>query len=212
MDAKFPDPKFGPNFPSTDKSMNDFHFYWTEGWRNIMSKGALDHILFIAALALLHTLADWKRVVVLVTAFTLGHALTLLLSVTDVIRFKEEWVEFLIPCTIAATAAFNLVQSRLTEGTFRLNYLMAFVFGLVHGMGYANAIRFMLAKDQSLGAALLAFNLGLEIGQIFVVLSVLALGHAVCSVPGMKRVWWVRTMSALILAWAMLIAWERIPF
>lgn len=192
--------------------MNDFSFYLEEGWRHIMSRGALDHILFIAALALMHTLSDWKRVVVLVTAFTIGHALTLLLSVTDVVRFPVEWVEFLIPCTIAVTAAVNLSHSRLTDGSFRLNYLMAFVFGLVHGMGYANAIRFMLAEGQSLWKALLAFNLGLESGQIFVVLSVLALGHAVCSVPGMKRVWWVRTMSAIILFWSLLIAWERIPF
>ena len=192
--------------------MNDFSFYWAEGWRHIMSAGALDHILFIAALALLHTLADWKRVVFLVTAFTLGHALTLLLSVTDVVRFPEEWVEFLIPCTIAVTAAFNLAQGTLTPGSFLRQYLMAFVFGLVHGMGYANAIRFMLAKGQSLGTALLAFNLGLEIGQIFVVLSVLAISHAVCRIPGVTRTIWVRTVSSLILAAALAIAWDRIPF
>jgi hypothetical protein len=193
-------------------TMNDFTFYWTEGWRHIMSRGAVDHILFIAALALIHSLSDWKRVVVLVTAFTLGHALTLLLSVTDVIRFPVEWVEFLIPCTIAATAAFNLFQSRPTVGTFRLNYLMAFVFGLVHGMGYANAIRFMLAREQSLWKALLAFNLGLEVGQIFVILTVLAVSHVVCGIPGVRRVWWVVTMSSLILIASLLIAWERIPF
>lgn len=192
--------------------MGDFSLYWTEGWRHIVSRDATDHILFIAALTVLHTMADWRRVAILVTAFTIGHAVTLWLSVADIVRFPVEWVEFLIPCTIVATAAMNLTQARLTDRSFRLNYLVAFVFGLVHGMGYANAIRFGLAKGQGIALPLFAFNLGLEIGQIFVVLAVLAAGYAVCRIPGVKRIWWIRAVSLAVMAFSLRIAWERIPF
>ena len=92
--------------------MDDIAFYFDTGWHHIISWTALDHILFIIALAAIYLLADWKQVLVLVTAFTIGHSLTLALSVNDVIRFNEKWVEFLIPCTILATAIFNFFIKR----------------------------------------------------------------------------------------------------
>ena len=88
--------------------MSDFAFYFKLGWQHIISTDALDHQLFILALACVYTLKDIKRVLILVTAFTIGHSLTLALSVTDVIRFPSKWVEFLIPCTIFITALNNL--------------------------------------------------------------------------------------------------------
>ena len=112
---------------------------------------------------------NWKQVLVLVTAFTIGHSLTLALSVYDVIRFNEKWVEFLIPCTIITTAVFNLLLKDFEPKSLRLNYFLALFFGLIHGMGFANTIRFMLAKDQGIAAPLLSFNIGLEAGQIVVV-------------------------------------------
>ena len=128
--------------------MSDFGFYFRLGWEHIISTNALDHQLFILALAAIYLLKDWKQVLILVTAFTIGHSITLALSVFDIIRFSSKWVEFLIPCTIVFTATANLFQKKFTPKSVRINYILALLFGLIHGMGFANSIRFMLASDQ----------------------------------------------------------------
>ena len=154
--------------------MQDFIFYFQIGWKHILSWDATDHIYFIVALSIIYAFKDWKKVLVLVTAFTIGHAITLYLSALDVFRFSVEWVEFAIPCTILVTAVSNLLikQEKKTKGI--LQYVMAIGFGLVHGMGYANYIRMMLSSNQSLVSSLFSFNVGLELGQILVVLFVLS--------------------------------------
>jgi hypothetical protein len=154
--------------------MQDFIFYFQIGWKHILSWDATDHIYFITALAIIYSFREWKKVLVLVTAFTIGHAITLYLSVLDVFRFSVEWVEFAIPCTIVITAASNLLikQEMKTKGI--LQYLLALGFGLVHGMGYANYIRIMLSSNQSLVSSLFSFNVGLELGQLLVVVLVLS--------------------------------------
>ena len=94
--------------------MQDFSFYFSIGWHHIINWEALDHLLFIAALSAIYLLKDWKQVLILVTAFTIGHSLTLVLSVFDIIRFSNKWVEFLIPCTIMITAFTNLFQKKFS--------------------------------------------------------------------------------------------------
>lgn len=88
--------------------MTDFRFYFGIGWQHIINVAALDHLLFIAVLAAIYLLKDWKQVLVLITAFTLGHTVTLVLSVKEWVTANSNWVEFLIPCTIAVTAISNL--------------------------------------------------------------------------------------------------------
>ena len=190
--------------------MSDFRFYFDFGWGHIMNREALDHLLFITALATIYLLKDWKQVLILITAFTIGHSLTLALSVMDIIRFSSGWVEFLIPCTIAVTAFSNLFQKKFTPRSIRINYFLALSFGLIHGMGFANAIRFMLAKDQSLGWGLLGFNVGLEAGQIVVVAIVLLLAWTLVSVFKINRREWVIFLSAGIFSLALKMALERI--
>jgi hypothetical protein len=154
--------------------MQDFIFYFQIGWKHILSWDATDHIYFITALAIIYLYQDWKKVLVLVTAFTTGHAITLFLSGLDFFRFSVEWVEFAIPCTIVVTGASNLFikKEKKTKGV--LQYLFALGFGLVHGMGYANYIRIMLSSNQNLVWSLFSFNIGLEVGQILVVVLVLS--------------------------------------
>lgn len=190
--------------------MSDFRFYFGMGWEHIMNWDALDHLLFIIALATIYLLKDWKQVLILVTAFTIGHSLTLVLSVLDIIRFSTRWVEFLIPCTILITAISNLFQKKFTPKSIRINYLLALFFGLIHGMGYANYIRFMLAKDQSLGWGLFGFNVGLEVGQIIVVSIVLLLGWAIVTLFKINRRDWVLFLSAGVFSLALKMAFERI--
>jgi hypothetical protein len=192
--------------------MNDLRFYFGLGWGHIMNWEALDHLLFITALATIYLLKDWRRVLILVTAFTIGHSLTLVLSVLDLIRFPSRWVEFLIPCTIVITAISNLFQKKFTARSVRINYFLALFFGLIHGMGFANAIRFMLAKDQSLGWGLFGFNVGLEAGQIVVVTIILLLAWAIVTLFKINRREWVIFLSAAIFSLALKMALERIPW
>ncbi len=191
--------------------MTDFSMYFGMGWEHIISWDALDHILFILALSVIYRLAEWRKVLILVTAFTIGHFLTLILSVTDVIRANAAWVEFLIPVTIVATALFNLFTSNLKTPPTSSPYILALVFGLVHGLGYANAIRFLLVEEQSLGWSLFAFNLGLEIGQIVVVLAALILGELVLRYTPLQKRYWVVIISSIVLLISLNMVVSRIP-
>ena len=191
--------------------MRDFGIYFRLGWEHIISANALDHQLFIAALAAIYLVQDWRQVLILVTAFTIGHSLTLALSVLDIVRFPSKWVEFLIPVTIVITAFSNLLQKKFTSRSVSINYFLALFFGLIHGMGFANTLRFILAKDQNLGWGLLGFNLGLEVGQIVVVMIVLLIAHVMVNLIRIKRKEWVIFLSALVLGLAFKIAVERIP-
>ncbi|MBI5372891.1 MAG: HupE/UreJ family protein [Sphingobacteriales bacterium] len=191
--------------------MSDFNFYFGLGWEHIMSWDALDHLLFIAALAAIYILQDWKQVLVLVTAFTIGHSLTLALSVMDIFRFPANWVEFLIPCTIVLTAISNLFQKKFTAKSIRINYFLALFFGLIHGMGFANTIRFMLAQDQSFGWGLFGFNLGLEAGQIVVVSTLLLVTQVLVTVLKINRREWVIFLSAAIFSLSLQMALTRLP-
>ena len=191
--------------------MQDLRFYFDLGWHHIISWDALDHILFVIALSAIYLMGNWKQVLVLVTAFTIGHSLTLALSVFDVIRVNSKWVEFLIPCTIIATALFNFFQKDFQPRSLRLNYFFALFFGLVHGLGFANAIRFMMAKDQSIGWSLFGFNIGLEAGQIVVVLGILLTSYVVVNRIKLNRKWWVWALSAVAFCIASKMAWERWP-
>lgn len=191
--------------------MQDFSMYFGLGWHHIISPDALDHILFIVALAVIYRLEDWRKVVILVTAFTIGHFLTLILSVTDVIRANAEWVEFLIPLTIVITAVYNLINANRQTPSTTSPYILALSFGLVHGLGYANAIRFLLVGEQSLGGSLFAFNLGLEIGQIVVVLAALILGELVLRFTPLQKRYWVIIVSSIVILIAMNMVIDRIP-
>ena len=192
--------------------MSDFSFYFTMGWHHIISADALDHQLFILALACVYSIKDIRRVLILVTAFTIGHSLTLALSVYDVIRFSSKWVEFLIPCTIFITALNNIFQVDSKGKSTRINYYLALCFGLIHGMGFANAIRIMLAKGQTIGWGLFGFNVGLEAGQIFVVAIILIIGVVFLNLLKVKRRDWVFFLSAGVFALSLKMALERLPF
>lgn len=192
--------------------MSDFSFYFRLGWEHIISIQALDHQLFILALASIYLLKDWKQVLILVTAFTIGHSITLALSVFDIIRFSSKWVEFLIPCTIFLTAIINLFQKNFTPRSVRINYFLALFFGLVHGMGFANSIRFMLASDQNIGWGLFGFNVGLEVGQVAVVISILIFSTILISLFKVNRKDWVIFSSAGVFGLALKMALDRIPW
>lgn len=190
--------------------MQNFGFYFDLGWHHIIAWEALDHLLFVLALSAIYVLANWKQVLVLITAFTIGHSLTLALSVYDVVRVNDKWVEFLIPCTIIVTAAANFFEKDYNPKTLRLNYFFALFFGLIHGLGFANAIRFMIIGDESLGWSLFGFNIGLEAGQIAVVTLILTASYLLINKAGLKRKWWVWSLSSLALIIALVMAAKKL--
>ncbi|MGI4020452.1 MAG: HupE/UreJ family protein [Janthinobacterium lividum] len=192
--------------------MSDFVFYFSLGWEHIISTNALDHQLFIISLAAVYTFNDLKKVLILITAFTIGHSLTLALSVLDIIRFPSIWVEFLIPCTVFITAFNNILQLDKKERSIKTNYYLALLFGFIHGMGFANAIRMMLVKDQSICIGLVGFNVGLEAGQIFVVAFFLVTTFVFLKLLSVKRRDWVFFLSSGVFALAIKMALERMPF
>ncbi|TCZ74216.1 HupE/UreJ family protein [Flaviaesturariibacter aridisoli] len=191
--------------------MSDFGFYFRLGWEHIMSIDALDHLLFVWVLAAIYLLRDWRQVLVLVTAFTIGHSITLALSTLNVVEVPSSWTEFLIPCTIVFTAASNLFRRHFEPRYLRINYVLALFFGLIHGLGFANTLRFMLVKGQSLGWGLFGFNVGLEAGQVVVVSVVLLLSWLLVQRLRVPRREWVLFVSAAVFSLALKMALERLP-
>ena len=191
--------------------MQDFLFYLQLGWEHIISKDALDHQLFILALIAIFSFRDWKKVLILVTAFTIGHSLTLVLSALDVFRFPSDWVEFLIPCTIVFTALDNIIFSKNEKKLIQLNYYLALLFGLIHGMGFANSVRMMLASEQDITLPLFGFNVGLELGQIVVVAIALFIHYVFSEVLKLSNKIWIYIISVPIFIFTLKMALERIP-
>lgn len=191
--------------------MNDFTFYFKIGWEHIITIEALDHILFIAALAAIYMLKDWKQVLILITAFTIGHTITLILSTKELVEVKESLIEFLIPCTIVITAISNLFQKSFTPKAVRINYFLALFFGLVHGLAFANTLRMILASDQSFALSMFSFSVGLELGQVLIVAVILLLSQLFIRVLNVDRRHWVIFVSAVVFGLALEMALERWP-
>jgi hypothetical protein len=176
--------------------MTEFSAFLQLGFQHIVDIAAYDHLLFIVTLSAIYQPADWKKLLVLITAFTVGHSLTLVLSGFNILRVPAELVELLIPITILLTSLHNVwakkaegpVFSRAISG----NYLLALFFGLIHGMGFANYFRTLMGETGNVAAMLFPFNLGIELGQIVIVLvffGVLSLLVRIFTIP--SRDWTV---------------------
>ena len=186
--------------------MQDFLFYFQLGWQHIMSWEAADHLLFITALIAGYLHKKKQQLFGVISAFTLGHLITLGLSAYDVIRFSSKYVEFLIPLTIIITAGKNMLNNKVS-----FNYLFALTFGLIHGMGFANTIRFMLAQDQQIAIPLFSFHIGLEAGQIIVIAIILGLSYFITNYILRSPKKWEWILSAIAIAGGIYMCFERWP-
>lgn len=162
--------------------MNEFWLWFSTGTRHILDWNGYDHILYVMALCVLFSFREWKPLVILVTAFTIGHSLTLAASVLQLFTIKQAWVEVLIPLTILLTCVVNIAgrnKATLRRGpetvNYRLSYSLALLFGFIHGMGFSYLLKSMLGKSENLVFPLLSFNLGLEAGQLIIVVAMLIL-------------------------------------
>lgn len=191
--------------------MQDFSLYFELGWQHILDWQGYDHILFVAALCGVFLLSDWRKVLILVTSFTIGHSVTLALSVFNKILIPSSWIEFLIPVTIFITAFINIVRKKTSKNRFNPTYFLALLFGLIHGMGFSNYLKSLMGKSNNVIAELLAFNIGLEFGQIIIVLSVLMNSFLMINILKVQRREWNLFLSSAIFGIAVIMAIERFP-
>lgn len=193
--------------------MSEFGLYFGLGKDHILDyANGYDHILFVVALCALYLAEDWRKILILVTAFTIGHSITLALSTLRIISVKTELIEFLIPLTIFITAFSNLFrkEDQITRRMVQTNYIYALFFGLIHGLGFSNYLKAILGKDSSIISQLLAFNLGLEFGQIIVVAIFLALGFILVDLAGVTRRDWKMVISSAIAGIALILMKDRV--
>lgn len=191
--------------------MDELLMYGRLGFKHIIDLEGVDHILFVLALTLRYVWSDWKKILVLVTSFTIGHSLTLALSTLSIIDISVNWIELMIPVTILITAVsnfwvkdFEFKQQNLTH------YALALFFGLIHGLGFSNYLKSLLGKEASLLGPLFSFNIGLEIGQILIVGVILALSYALITGIKIPRNLYVRYGSILAISLSLRMILERI--
>lgn len=182
--------------------MNEFLIYFKIGLRHVLDINAYDHVLFLMALTIPYAFKDWKRLLLLVTLFTLGHTLALFLSVFDIIAVKVDLVEFIIPITILIVAFFNLFTAGKNNKneSISLVAIVTLFFGIVHGLGFSNYFKTLLpgkATDKLL--PLTEFALGIEAAQLVVVFVVLILSYVVQTFFRFSKRDWTLVMSAFII-------------
>ena len=170
------------------------------GLYHIVSFSSYDHILFVILLTLPYVFKDWKRLLILVSVFTLGHTLSLLLGVYDIVNLNVNVTEWLIPLTIFFAALFNVFSSG--KSTPKYSYFILGVvlfFGLIHGLGFANAFQSMVSANESTFLSILEFALGIEIGQLIIVFCVLFINFVFQNIFRFSTSDWVMVRSAIIL-------------
>ena len=188
--------------------MTSFELYFKLGLQHILDLKGIDHVLFILALCAVYVARDWAKILLLVTAFTIGHSLTLALATFNLVQVRSEVIEFMIPVTIAITALVTLINPKPNSGKgIQLNYLLALLFGLIHGMGFSNYLKSLLGQETSIWQPLLAFNVGLEVGQLVVVAAFLLITSLV-HLAGMNRKEWTLILSAFVLGVACMLMLE----
>ncbi|NKI32181.1 HupE/UreJ family protein [Croceivirga thetidis] len=152
--------------------MNQFEFYLKLGFEHIADIAAYDHILFLVALCAVYRLEEWKKILILVTAFTIGHSVTLVLVSLELFSIPSNIIKFLIPLTIFLTAIHNVIGKEIESNGLKMkrNYVMALFFGMIHGMDFSNYFKALIMDPSDIVVPLLGFNVGIELGQLLIVL------------------------------------------
>ncbi|MFT5832912.1 MAG: hypothetical protein ACI97N_000534 [Cognaticolwellia sp.] len=187
-----------------------FSSYLELGFDHIADLDGYDHILFIIALCAIYRLSEWKKVLILVTAFTIGHSITLALAALKMVMVSAELVEFLIPLTIFITALYNVLQKVKENSKVPVYYITALLFGLIHGLGFSNYFRSLLGRELDITMPLFAFNVGLEAGQLIIVMIILAANYLFLNVLSVKQREWNLFISGAAAGVALVMMFERV--
>jgi len=181
--------------------MQDFWFYVQLGLNHVLDLSAYDHILFLAVLAVPFTFKNWKKIVLLATIFTVAHCTSLALSSYKILEFDVSYIEFLIPVTIALTAIFNLAyaQTKLEEKRLVIHGIATTFFGLIHGFGFSNYFKMLMAEEDDKLLPLLGFATGIEISQVCIILIVLLLAFLFQNIVQLKQRLFILISSIIVL-------------
>ena len=204
--------------------MNEFWLWFNTGTEHILDWNGYDHILYVMALCVLFSVKEWKRLLILVTAFTIGHSLTLAVSALNILTVKQNIIEVLIPVTILITCVVNIYYKRFdsppvvgqgaqrdrNKRNYTLNYALALLFGFIHGMGFSYLLRSMLGKEESVIFPLLSFNLGLELGQLIIVFFMLLISVFLARFTRIKKADIVFFISSAVFGIAFLLFVQRL--
>ena len=177
-----------------------FADYLKLGMDHILDPTGYDHILFVTVLCSLYIPEEWKKLVILVTAFTLGHILTLGFAAFEVVSFSSDVVEILIPVTIILTGLYNIIMTltpKYVIGNFHINYLLAAGFGLIHGLGFSTFFKAIMGRTEEIIRPLFAFNIGIEVGQLIIVALILMIGYILLNIIKLKKPYWTLSISLL---------------
>jgi hypothetical protein len=193
--------------------MDSIGIYFQIGFRHILNWGALDHILFIIVLSLRYQFSDWKKLLFLITAFTIGHTTTLGLVVFNIVQISRNWVEFLIPITIVCTAFSNvLVKKFVFKSKLPIIYFFTLLFGFIHGLGFSNDLKSLIGSGDGIVLKLLSANIGIEAAQIIFVTAILVITAICLNIFKINRREYVLFVSSVIFGLALKMAFERIPW
>ena len=191
--------------------MNEMLIYLHLGYKHIIDVNGSDHILFILALMIRYSWNEWQKILILVTAFTIGHSITLALSTLDWISFPAATIELLIPITILITALANFtISSSKTPSKYPVIYYLALFFGLIHGLGFSNYLKMLLGKEESILGPLFSFNLGLELGQLLIVGIILIISIIFVDLFKVDRKRYVQAGSVIAIILALNMVVDRI--
>ena len=181
--------------------MNNFIFFLNEGLHHLLDWNAYDHVLFLIVLAVVYDFKNWKKVLSLISLFTIGHTLTLLLAAYKIVSVNINWIEFLIPITIITTALVNILNAKnITKNTnANTNLFFALFFGLIHGLAFAGGFKMLIGKAESKFIPLLEFALGIEIAQIVIVFVILILGFLFQTILRFSKRDWILITSSIVI-------------
>lgn len=193
------------------KALQDFILWFRTGAEHITDLQGYDHILFLLGLCGVYHYSAWKSLLWLVTAFTLGHSLTLALSVLDMVQVSSDLIEFLIPLSILVTCIYNLatLNRNPAQGSY-IRYVMAVLFGCIHGMGFSNYLRALLGGESSVLMPLFSFNLGLEAGQLLILAFIFVLHFLISRYTKVSEYQWKFFLSSAVSGIAFIMTAERL--
>ena len=190
--------------------MQTFVFFFKQGLSHILDIDGIDHLLFILAITVFFSISQWKKLALLITAFTIGHSITLVLSVYDIFTLPRDIIEQLIPITIIVTCINNFIKVyKPTQINYQLLYTIVLIFGCIHGLAFSNFLKMAFFEDDNLLASLVGFNIGIELGQLIIVSVFLAaIQMAFRGFKKLKHEHVIISCSAIILIFAVKILWD----
>lgn len=181
--------------------MSEFWFYYKLGLEHVLDWLAYDHVLFVIALIAAYSFSSWKRILWLVSIFTIGHTLSLFLAVYGIVKVNASWVELLIALTIVFTAFYNILTAKKREHqrNIVILYFSTAFFGIIHGLGFSKYFKMVFPESSNKFFPLVEFALGIESAQIIVVASVLIVSFIFQNGLRVSRRDWILVISAIVI-------------